>query len=131
MFSDIDDVLKFLRLSERSELAACHRMQDLQSWLMHREAVQLVRADPALATKAEATLERWMSSVDPYSRPLLERWAAIIAAKDWDAVLANSGEAQQLRQASPFAGVLPEDTRLAIIGYVRELACSEGGAAEH
>lgn len=118
---DIEEVLAYLGLGDRGGLASLHRAQDLQSFLMHREAVRLLRADPTLVAQAEVTLSRWMSNSDPHSRPLLERWTEIVAAPDWDAVLANSDDAQQLRQASPFAGVLPDETRLAIIRYVWEL----------
>lgn len=119
--SDIEWVLEYLHLGDRRGLGSLHRSQDLQSFLMHREAVKLLRADPAVVQKAEATLRRWMASADPRSRPLLVQWAQIVAAQDWDAALASSDQAQQLRQASPFAGLLPEDTRLAIIQYVQEL----------
>lgn len=118
---DINDVLKHLGLGAPSGLAWHHRAQDLQSFLMHREAVRLLRADPELVKKVEMTLSRWIQSVDPHSRPLLERWAAIIALRDWDAALANSEDAQHLRQASPFAALLPEDTRLSIIRFVTDL----------
>ena len=118
---DLDEVLAYLSLGDSTALASLHRAQDLQSWLMHREAVKLLRADTALVTRVEATLSRWMERADPHSRPLLDRWAQIVAARDWEAALANGDEAQQLRQASPFAGLLPDDLRLAIIRYVREL----------
>lgn len=118
---DIEEVLAYLALGDLSGLASLHRVQDLQSFLMHREAVGLLRANPTLVAQAEVRLSRWMSNSEPYSRPLLERWTEILAARDWDAALANSDDAQQLRQASPLAGLLPDDTRLAIIRYVREL----------
>jgi hypothetical protein len=118
---DLEEVLRYLHLGDPRGLGSLHRAQDLQSFLMHREAVKLLRADPTLVERVGATLSRWMERADPHSRPLLERWTQIVAARDWDAALASSDEAQQLRQASPFAGLLPEDTRLAIIKYVWEL----------
>lgn len=118
---DLDAVLAHLRLGDRTALISLHRAQDLQSWLMHREAVKLLRADTALVRRVEATLSRWRESADVHSRPLMNRWAQIVAARDWDAALASGDEAEQLRQASPFAGLLSSDTRLAIIQYVREL----------
>lgn len=119
--SDIEEVLEYLHLGDRSGLGSLHRAQDLQSFLLHREAVKLLRADPALVGRVQATLSRWIEGADPHSRPLLARWAQIVAAQDWDAALANTDQAQQLRQASPFASLLPEYTRLAVIRYVQEL----------
>ena len=98
-----------------------HRAQDLQSLLMHQEAVRLVRRDPQLLKRLQETLSRWSTRKDPNSRPLLERWLDIVSRQDWDVVLAESEEAQQLRQASPMATLLPEESRLAIIRRVRAL----------
>lgn len=98
-----------------------HGPQDLQSLLMHQEAVRLVRQDPGLVARLQETLSRWSTRYDPNSRRLLERWFDIVARQDWDVVLADSEEAQQLRQASPMATLLPEQTRLAIIQQVKAL----------
>lgn len=98
-----------------------HGAQDLQSLLMHQEAVRLVRSDPSLVARLQETLSRWSTRNDPNSQPLLERWFDIVARQDWDLALADSDEAQQLRQASPMATVLPEETRLAIIRQVKAL----------
>jgi transcriptional regulator with XRE-family HTH domain len=119
--SDLDEVLAYLRLGDRTGLAFAHRAQDLQSFLLHREAVKRLRADPKLVARAEATLARWVSRGDGHSQSLLARWREIIIKREWDAALANTDEAQQLRQASPLASVLPDCTRLAIIGYVSGL----------
>ena len=101
------------------------RAQDPQSLLLHREAVRLVRCNPELLTRLQETLSRWSTRNDPNSRPLLERWVDIVARQDWDLALADSEEAQQLRQASPMATVLPEETRLAIIGRVRDMKAGQ------
>lgn len=96
-----------------------HGPQDLQSLLLHREAVALLRTDPGLVARLERTLTRWLQRDDPNSRPLLERWCDIIAARDWDAALAEDEEGQQLRQASPLPTLLPEQTRVAVIREVK------------
>ena len=67
-----------------------HRAQDLQSLLMHQEAVKLVRRDPHLVARLQETLSRWSTRNDPNSRPLLERWLDIVTRQDWDVVLADS-----------------------------------------
>lgn len=98
-----------------------HRAQDLQSLLMHQEAVRLVRLDPRLLNRLSETLARWATRQDPNSRPLLKRWEDIVATQEWDVVLSDSDEAQQLRQAAPMATLLPEETRLQIIRRVKAL----------
>lgn len=125
---DLDEILEYLRLGGREGLASLHRAQDLQSFLMNRAAVRLLREDAALIRHVEANLSRWRKEEDLNSLPLLVRWSEIVAMQDWDAALANTDIAQQLRQASPLAGVLPHDTRLAIIRYVQVLKNSPEGA---
>ncbi len=98
-----------------------HRAQDLQSLLMHQEAVSMLRKDPSLAERLQQTLSRWSLRDDPNSLPLRQRWARIIEAADWEAALADTEEGRQLRQASPMATLLPEGVRLAIIRRVKAL----------
>lgn len=98
-----------------------HAAQDLQSLLMHREAVALLRADPSLVGRLSETLVRWSRRDDPNSRPLLQRWADIITSQDWEAILAETEEGQQLRQGSPLPTLLSEQTRLSIIHTVRSM----------
>ena len=108
-----------------------HQLQDLQSLLMHKEAVRLIHEDPSLAQRAGATLARWCEVGDPHSNPLWEQWRQILALEDWDAALSESERGNQLRQASPLATVLPNETRLGIISKVKALkaATDSGGAA--
>jgi hypothetical protein len=96
--------------------------QDLQSRLMHQEAVRLLKLDPALASRALQTLARWRESGDPRTRPLWDEWEGIILASDWDAAVEKSERGNQLRQASPLATLLPADTRAQIIAFVKSLA---------
>jgi hypothetical protein len=119
--SDLDEVLRYLGLGDKEGLAFFHRAQDLQSFLMHREAVKLLRDNPALAKRVEATLSRWRTQQDSRKAAVLAQWTEIVEARNWDAALANTEVAQQLRQASPLAGVLPDDTRLGIIRYISAL----------
>ena len=70
-----------------------HGPQDYQSLLMHREAVRMILAEPALADKALAILARWDTHASLHSKPL--------------------------RQASPMACLLPTEVRLGIIAQAR------------
>jgi transcriptional regulator with XRE-family HTH domain len=108
-----------------------HQLQDLQSLLMHREAVRLIHEDPSLVQRAGVTLARWCAVGNPHSKPLWEQWRQILALEDWDTALSESERGNQLRQASPLATVLPNETRLGIIAKVKALkaATDSGGAA--
>ncbi|QKO20874.1 helix-turn-helix transcriptional regulator [Rhodoferax sp. BAB1] len=99
-----------------------HRSQDLQSLALHREAVRAIQRDPALITKAQGTLEKWLAA-DLKSRaaPLWQEWARIIEARNWRKALGHTCRAQQLRQASPLPTVLPDDIRLHVLDQMRSL----------
>ena len=98
-----------------------HRPQDLQSLLLHKEAVKLIRRDHSLVERARATLERWRAKGDPHTKPLWDEWLRILERGDWKKALANTQRGRQLRQASPLATLLPEETRLRILAEVRAL----------
>lgn len=98
-----------------------HELQDLQSLVMHEEAVQLLKKNPELVSRAFSTLERWSSTIDPRTRPLLDRWKHILETRNWKLALSNTERAKQLRQASPLATLLPQDTRLRIIAEIRDI----------
>ena len=53
-------------------------MQDLQSLLMHQEAVRMVRADASLEARALEILERWDTVASIRSKPLRDEWKRII-----------------------------------------------------
>ncbi len=97
-----------------------HSLQDRQSLLMHREAVRMLQADPALAEKALSILKRWDGHVSGCSKTLRDRWWQIITERDWDAALEESERGNQLRQASPLAILLPNGVRLEIIRMIRK-----------
>lgn len=93
----------------------------MQSLLLHEAAVALLRAEPALANRLLATLDRWALRNDVHSHVLHERWREIIQAEDWDAALARDEGGQQLRQASPLATLLSGEQRLAVMQRAKAL----------
>lgn len=99
-----------------------HERQDLQSLVMHQEAVRLMKRDPALIQRALETLNRWQAKGDPYAQALWQEWAVILQRRSWRQALALTGRAQQLRQASPVVTVLPQDTRQRIVEEVQRLS---------
>jgi putative toxin-antitoxin system antitoxin component (TIGR02293 family) len=98
-----------------------HRIQDLQSLVLHEEAVRLVQKDSTLLLKAQNTLERWLRPGGSRSDPLWLEWRAILKDAAWRKVLGNTQRAQQLRQASPLTTVLPEETRLQVLAQIGEI----------
>lgn len=98
-----------------------HGPQDLQSLLLHKAAVRLILQDPSLVARARATLERWREQGDPRTMPLWDEWLRILEHGDWTKALANTQRGRQLRQASPLATLLPEETRLRILAEARAM----------
>lgn len=98
-----------------------HQLQDLQSQVLHDEAVRLVKADPDLRQAAKDTVRRWLETGDPRSAPLWQEWLAILTTGTWSKVLRNTRHAQQLRQASPLVTVLPRQLRQRVLDEARQL----------
>lgn len=108
--------------------AGRHAPQDLQSLLLHQEAVKLIQSDPSLVQRARQTLQRWRAQGDGRTLPLWDAWLRILDQSDWAKALANTQRGKQLRQASPLATLLPQATRLRILAEARALRGA--GAAE-
>lgn len=98
-----------------------HRIQDLQSLALHEEAVRRVRADPALLQQAQAVLLKWLDAGDQRSASLWLEWKDILEHRRWRMALARTQRAQELRQASPMATVLPPEVRERILREIRAL----------
>lgn len=98
-----------------------HELQDLQSLMLHKEAVRLMRNDPALIDKALQTLEKWRASGDARTRFLWDEWSVILHRRDWRKVLASTRRSRELRQASPLPTILPAEVRNEVLAQVREL----------
>ena len=54
-----------------------HSAQDLQSLMLHQEAVKLMRSDPKLVDQALATLDQWRSSGNSHSQFLWDELSLI------------------------------------------------------
>jgi transcriptional regulator with XRE-family HTH domain len=101
--------------------SAPHDIQDLQSLLLHEEAVRLLRQQPELIARAMETLEKWRASGSANSRPLLDEWSVILHRRDWRRVLARTRRSKELRQASPLTVLLPSEVRERVLQDVRAL----------
>jgi transcriptional regulator with XRE-family HTH domain len=101
--------------------SAEHDAQDLQSLLLHEEAVKLLRQQPELISRALATLEKWRTSGSGHSQVLLDEWSVILRRRDWRRALARTRRSKELRQASPLTVLLPAEVRERVLEEVRLL----------
>jgi hypothetical protein len=102
-----------------------HALAEERSLALHRAVVERLRADPSLLERARRRVEGWLRE-GSVARPYAEAWREVLArpVDDVALFLEDRGErARQLRQASPFAGVLDPRTRWAIL---RRSRASEG-----
>jgi len=104
-----------------SASSAKHELQDLQSLVLHQEAVRLMRKNPALIQQAMDTLDRWRQAGGSHSRFLWDEWSVILHRRAWRRALSQTKRSKELRQASPLATVLPADARQRILEEVRQL----------
>ena len=98
-----------------------HRAQDLQSLALHEAAVRLARSNPALVQQAMDTVQIWLRTGDSRSSDLWREWQEILRKGAWRKVLGRTRRAQELRQASPLATVLPENVRQTILAQAHAL----------
>lgn len=100
---------------------AQHELQDLQSLMLHEEAVRLLQKKPELIQQALDTLERWRSAGDSHSRFLWDEWSVILHRRAWRRALSLTRRSKELRQASPLATILPAETRQRVLEQVLQL----------
>jgi hypothetical protein len=93
-----------------------HAVAEETSLALHRAVADRLRADPSLVERARRRVEGWLSE-GTVARPYAEAWREVLAGpvEDVARFLEDPGDrARQLRQSSPFAGVLNARTRWAI-----------------
>ena len=100
---------------------AQHELQDLQSLMLHEEAVRLMQKKPELIQQALETLERWRSAGDSHSRFLWDEWSVILHRRAWRRALSLTQRSKELRQASPLATILPAEVRQRVLEQVQQL----------
>jgi len=100
---------------------AQHELQDLQSLMLHEEAIRLMRKRPELIQQAIDTLERWRSSGDSHSRFLWDEWSVILHRRAWRRALSLTRRSRELRQASPLTTILPAEARQRVLEQVQQV----------
>ena len=98
-----------------------HELQDLQSLMLHEEAVHLLKKKPELIQQALDTLERWRCAGDSHSRFLWDEWSVILHRRAWRRALSLTRRSKELRQASPLATILPAEVRQRVLEQVQQL----------
>lgn len=81
----------------------------------------MLEKDPSLTDKLLSILADWDMRASIRSKPLREKWGQIIQEKNWGLAIEDSEMANELRQASPMACILPNAVRFQIIQHVGEL----------
>ncbi|QGZ55077.1 hypothetical protein [Paraburkholderia acidiphila] len=93
-----------------------------RSLALHRLIAEKIRRNPALLNTARENLDRWTKNPRNRAELYLIEWRTIIdqgVDKTID-LMTNPGEhATDLRQTSPFAGILSEAERLAFLAEWR------------
>lgn len=104
-----------------SRTDARHELQDLQSLMLHEEAVRLLQKKPELIQQALNTLERWRAAGDSHSRFLWDEWSVILHRRAWRRALSLTRRSKELRQASPLTTILPDEARQRVLEQVQQL----------
>ncbi len=98
----------------RIKHARTHDVLDRRSLDLHRLIVEAVRSNPELMSKVRSNLDRWSETVSPSTQPYIKAWNDLFEQGDeamLKAAIAMGEHANAMRQASPFAGVLPHSVR--------------------
>jgi hypothetical protein len=100
-----------------------HRIHDARSLAMHVLIARKIERDPQLLEVARRNLARWKQQCAPGPRPRWMRtWTALLR-RPWPEIAARitalTEEGAQLRQSTPFAGVLTPAERRRIYDAFR------------
>jgi hypothetical protein len=99
-----------------------HAVAEDRSIELHRAVAERLRSDPSLVERARDRVARWLRE-GTVARPYAEAWQAELSRPlpELTDFLVDPGErARQMRQASPFAGVLSPRERWGILRRMRE-----------
>jgi hypothetical protein len=94
-----------------------HRVAEERSLALHREVARRLRATPKLLERARQRVARWQLD-GSVVRPWADAWADVLARpldQVIDRITDPGQEGRDLRQTSPFAGVIDSATRWQIL----------------
>lgn len=93
-----------------------HSLAEKRSWALHQAVASRLAAQPELIRRARRRVDAWLT--EPGRYPYAERWRELLEREVSALALAlgdTSAEMCTLRQASPFAGALDNQTRWQIL----------------
>lgn len=99
-----------------------HRRNEARSLALHREVARRIRAQPELLEPVRTRVDGWLRE-GTVARPYAEAWWEILSrelGELLDAIVDPSERGRDLRQCTPFAGVLDPRTRWRILREVSE-----------
>ena len=91
-----------------------------RSRALHRAVAEKIRSNPALLQIARTNVARWMQDQSQHGpvSPALSEWKKILETRSLEQVLelvcSESEQADRLRHATPFSGILTKAERSAI-----------------
>jgi hypothetical protein len=96
---------------------ATHQLHEMRSLMMHRIVAKRFHDDPAAIIKFGLNnLERWRNKgVDCDDYRIWEEILRFTPQRLTEVLSSSNEEAIRLRQSSPFAGLIPEDSRQKIL----------------
>lgn len=99
-----------------------HEKLNRRSLELHYLIADKIRKEPCLIEEAKATIEKWLNTVSPHSKPYLVEWKKILNSSTEQCLAfmtENSEHADSLRQSSPFAGILTNKERFEFLNKWR------------
>lgn len=99
-----------------------HRIAEERSLALHREVARRIRERPELLDGVRARVEAWLHG-GGVAQPYAQAWWKILACdleRILEAIIDPSERGRDLRQCTPFAGILDPRTRWRILDEVRE-----------
>lgn len=104
-------------------MARTHRTAELRSIALHEIVARRVGEDPAVLDHARARVAEWLTQGGPVDARYALRWEELLARPAEQvlaALIADTEEMRDLRQCSPFSGVVTPDEWLDIVASVSE-----------
>jgi hypothetical protein len=95
-----------------------HRLIDARSLAFGRAIAAKLTERPELVEHARRNIARWLKTCSQGVRPTLDEWLTVLDGPPEGVVALLTGtdeRATRLRQSNPFAGVLSQQERLAIL----------------
>jgi hypothetical protein len=99
-----------------------HRPAELRSIELHRAVARIITEDPAVLARASAKVDEWLANGGPVDPARAARWRALLDSDREELLgelVADTPEACDLRQVTPFAGVVDSRERWRILREVR------------